>query len=67
MGNGVSGNDFGVGLAFGVGGITAGAGYSDTVVDRTLSGTTANIAASIITGLNEANPLHWLASPLHLY
>jgi hypothetical protein len=66
-GNGISGNDFGVGLAFGAGGVEAGAGLENTIVAETLSGSTATLAANIITGLNVANPLHWLAGPLGLY
>jgi RHS repeat-associated protein len=67
FGSNVSGNDFGIGLATGVGGISYGIGYEDTVVANTFSGTAATLAANVITGLNDANPLHWLAGPLGLY
>jgi hypothetical protein len=33
----------------------------------TFHGTVASYVAGIITGLNLANPLHWLAGPLNLY
>jgi len=39
----------------------------NTLIANTFKGRTATVAADIITGLNETNPLHWLANPLCLY
>jgi len=66
-GGGVVGNEFGIGFSFGVGGVNAGPGLEDTLIANTVSGNAASTLAAIITGLNGANPLHWLASPLNLY
>ncbi len=67
VGNNISGNDFGVGFGFGVGGINVGPGYENTIYTTTFTGSTKTAVADIITGLNLANPVHWLAGPLGLY
>ena len=68
-GNGVSGNEFGVGGTSG--GLPAtfsgGPGEECTEIAKTLSGNAKSEVADIITTLNVANPLHWLAGPLNLY
>jgi RHS repeat-associated protein len=65
--SGISGSDFAIGRGLGAADFSVGKGYEDTVYTRTLSGSAANDIAGIITTLNLANPLHWLAGPLGLY
>jgi RHS repeat-associated protein len=67
-GDNVAGNEFGVGWAFGpLSGLSWGPGFDYTFYWKRLSGRPASVVSGLITALNIANPLHWLAGPLNLY
>jgi hypothetical protein len=50
------------------GDVSANVSYAGAIAGEFQAGSTPfNVVAGIITGLNDANPLHWVAGPLNLY
>ena len=67
-GNGVSGRLFSIGgNVLPTTDAQGNAGTEDTIFAETLTGPSAALVANVISALNLANPLHWLAGPLDLY
>jgi hypothetical protein len=69
--NGGQETDFTAGISTpGAGGwsVSGGANIATTIAGEFKTGSNAfNLVENILTVLNDANPVHWVATPLHLY